>query len=54
MTTPEKWDSLTRRWKDHKLIVQMVKLFIIDEVNFRKSCTDYIIYILHTIFSDAM
>jgi Superfamily II helicase len=32
LTTPEKWDSLTRKWKDNKEIVQMVKLFLIDEV----------------------
>jgi ATP-dependent DNA helicase HFM1/MER3 len=32
LTTPEKWDSLTRKWKDNKGIVQMVKLFLIDEV----------------------
>ncbi|XP_077288103.1 uncharacterized protein LOC143912681 [Arctopsyche grandis] len=33
MTTPEKWDSLTRRWKDNKQMVEMVKLFIMDEVH---------------------
>jgi ATP-dependent DNA helicase HFM1/MER3 len=32
LTTPEKWDSLTRKWKDNKGIVHMVKLFLIDEV----------------------
>lgn len=32
LTTPEKWDSLTRRWKDHSVIVQQIKLFLIDEV----------------------
>jgi ATP-dependent DNA helicase HFM1/MER3 len=32
LTTPEKWDSLTRKWQDNKGIVQMVKLFLIDEV----------------------
>jgi hypothetical protein len=32
LTTPEKWDSITRKWKDNKGIVQMVKLFLIDEV----------------------
>jgi len=34
LTTPEKWDSLTRKWKDNKGIVQMVKLFLIDEVGY--------------------
>ncbi|PSN45754.1 hypothetical protein C0J52_13790 [Blattella germanica] len=33
MTTPEKWDSLTRKWKDNIGMVQKVKLFLIDEVH---------------------
>nr|CAD7570234.1 unnamed protein product [Timema californicum] len=33
LTTPEKWDSLTRRWKDNRGLVQVVKLFLIDEVH---------------------
>ncbi|KAJ9596387.1 hypothetical protein L9F63_012595, partial [Diploptera punctata] len=33
LTTPEKWDSITRKWKDNSLMVQMVKLFLIDEVH---------------------
>ncbi|CZS95956.1 related to ATP-dependent DNA helicase [Rhynchosporium agropyri] len=33
VTTPEKWDSITRRWSDHQKLVQMVKLFLIDEVH---------------------
>lgn len=36
ITTPEKWDSITRRWKDHQKLVQMVKLFLIDEVHILK------------------
>ncbi|XP_063216093.1 probable ATP-dependent DNA helicase HFM1 [Bacillus rossius redtenbacheri] len=32
LTTPEKWDSLTRRWRDKERMVQVVKLFLIDEV----------------------
>ncbi|KDR08032.1 putative ATP-dependent DNA helicase HFM1 [Zootermopsis nevadensis] len=32
LTTPEKWDSLTRKWKVNKGIVQIVKLFLINEV----------------------
>ncbi|KAM6343166.1 LOW QUALITY PROTEIN: putative ATP-dependent DNA helicase HFM1 [Alca torda] len=31
VTTPEKWDSMTRRWRDNS-IVQLVRLFLIDEV----------------------
>ncbi|KAK5118838.1 hypothetical protein LTR62_000047 [Meristemomyces frigidus] len=36
ITTPEKWDSVTRKWKDHRKLVQMVKLFLIDEVHILK------------------
>lgn len=33
ITTPEKWDMLTRRWKDHRSLVEVIKLFLIDEVH---------------------
>lgn len=33
VTTPEKWDSVTRKWKDHIRLMQMVRLFLIDEVH---------------------
>jgi ATP-dependent DNA helicase HFM1/MER3 len=36
VTTPEKWDSITRKWTDHAKLVQMVKLFLIDEVHMLK------------------
>ncbi|KUJ21917.1 P-loop containing nucleoside triphosphate hydrolase protein [Mollisia scopiformis] len=36
VTTPEKWDSITRKWTDHAKLVQMVKLFLIDEVHILK------------------
>ena len=36
ITTPEKWDSMTRKWKDHVRLMQMVKLFLIDEVHILK------------------
>ncbi|XP_009952005.1 PREDICTED: probable ATP-dependent DNA helicase HFM1, partial [Leptosomus discolor] len=32
ITTPEKWDSMTRRWRDNSM-VQLVRLFLIDEVH---------------------
>ncbi|XP_051713468.2 probable ATP-dependent DNA helicase HFM1 isoform X2 [Oryctolagus cuniculus] len=35
MTTPEKWDSMTRKWRDSSL-VQLVRLFLIDEVHIIK------------------
>lgn len=33
VTTPEKWDSITRKWKDYIKLLQMVRLFLIDEVH---------------------
>lgn len=33
VTTLEKWDSITRKWKDHVKLLQLVKLFLIDEVH---------------------
>lgn len=36
ITTPEKWDSITRKWKDHAKLMQMVKLFLVDEVHILK------------------
>ena len=36
ITTPEKWDSITRKWKDHAKLMQLVKLFLIDEVHILK------------------
>lgn len=33
LTTPEKWDSLTRKWRDHENFIKSVKLFLIDEVS---------------------
>lgn len=28
----EKWDSMTRKWRDNRSLVESVKLFLIDEV----------------------
>ncbi|KAI5286790.1 Sec63 [Ascosphaera aggregata] len=36
ITTPEKWDSMTRKWKDHFKLIQLVKLFLMDEVHILK------------------
>ncbi|KAF2724757.1 P-loop containing nucleoside triphosphate hydrolase protein, partial [Polychaeton citri CBS 116435] len=36
ITTPEKWDSMTRKWKDHRRLMSMVKLFLVDEVHILK------------------
>lgn len=32
ITTPEKWDSLTKKYKEFKYQIYKVKLFLIDEV----------------------
>ena len=32
-TTPEKWDSMTRRWKDKKNLLGLVSLVLIDEIH---------------------
>lgn len=29
----EKWDSVTRKWRDYKSLVQLVQLFLVDEVH---------------------
>jgi len=36
VTTPEKWDSITRKWKDHVKLLHLVKLVLIDEVHILK------------------
>jgi len=36
VTTPEKWDSITRKWTDYAKLVHLVKLFLIDEVHILK------------------
>jgi ATP-dependent DNA helicase HFM1/MER3 len=36
ITTPEKWDSVTRKWKDHRKLMELIKLFLIDEVHILK------------------
>lgn len=33
ITTPEKWDSVTRSWTDHRKLLDLVELFLIDEVH---------------------
>lgn len=33
LTTPEKWDAVTRKWKDNKNLFEAIKLFMIDEVH---------------------
>ena len=33
LTTPEKWDSVTRKWTDHLFLIASVKLLLLDEVH---------------------
>ncbi|KAG8907978.1 Sec63 [Tulasnella sp. 403] len=33
VTTPEKWDSLTRNWRGHQDILAQMQLFLVDEVH---------------------
>ena len=36
ITTPEKWDSVTRKWRDNAKLVQLIRLFLVDEVHILK------------------
>ncbi|KAI7911929.1 ATP-dependent DNA helicase MER3 [Pyricularia oryzae] len=36
VTTPEKLDSITRRWEDYRKLLDLVQLVLIDEVHFLK------------------
>ena len=36
ITTPEKWDATTRKWRDHSRLMQLVKLVLVDEVHILK------------------
>ncbi|KPI40706.1 ATP-dependent DNA helicase MER3 [Cyphellophora attinorum] len=36
ITTPEKWDSITRKWRDNRRLLDMIKLFLVDEVHILK------------------
>ncbi|KAK9478748.1 P-loop containing nucleoside triphosphate hydrolase protein, partial [Lipomyces japonicus] len=33
ITTPEKWDSITRRWNDYDRLMKIVRLVLVDEVH---------------------
>ncbi len=33
VTTPEKWDSMTRSWRDNMALMKLVGLVLIDEVH---------------------
>lgn len=54
LTTPEKWDSITRRWNDYVVLLGSVKLLLVDEVHMigekdRGSCLESVISRMKTI-----
>lgn len=57
VTTPEKWDSMTRKWKDHIMLMKMIKLFLIDEVHMlreeRGAVLEVVVSRMKTIGSDV-
>jgi ATP-dependent DNA helicase HFM1/MER3 len=57
VTTPEKWDSMTRKWKDHIKLMKMIKLFLIDEVHIlreeRGAVLEVVVSRMKTIGSDV-
>ncbi|KAL9582942.1 MAG: hypothetical protein Q9212_003008 [Teloschistes hypoglaucus] len=57
ITTPEKWDSMTRKWKDHMKLMQLVKLFLIDEVHILKetrgACLEAVVSRMKSIGTDV-
>ena len=36
ITTPEKWDSVTRKWRDHDRLMKLIRLFLVDEIHILK------------------
>ena len=54
LTTPEKWDSITRRWNDQFVLLSTVKLVLLDEVHLigepeRGGCLESVISRMKTI-----
>ena len=54
LTTPEKWDSLTRRWTENFYLLASVKLVLVDEVHLladltRGACLETVIIRLKSI-----
>ncbi|XP_054729018.1 probable ATP-dependent DNA helicase HFM1 isoform X1 [Anastrepha obliqua] len=59
ITTPEKWDSLTRHWRDCRDVISSVRLFLIDEVHLlnedvRGPVLEAVVSRMHTIARDTM
>lgn len=55
LTTPEKWDSVTRRWTENFFLIASVKLLMIDEVHLlgdsnRGCCLESVVCRMKTVF----
>lgn len=58
LTTPEKWDSITRRWNEYVVLLGSVKLVLVDEVHMigeaeRGSCLETVLSRMKTIHRAA-
>jgi ATP-dependent DNA helicase HFM1/MER3 len=54
LTTPEKWDAMTRKWTDHLFLIGAVKLLLIDEIHLigddsRGGCLEAVISRMKTV-----
>lgn len=54
LTTPEKWDLITRKWTDNFFLIGSVKLILIDEIHFigtddRGACLEVILCRMKTV-----
>ena len=55
ITTPEKWDSLTRRWNENFVLIGSVKLLLVDEIHLlgdasRGGCLESVLCRMKTVF----
>ena len=55
LTTPEKWDSVTRRWTENFFLIASVKLLMLDEVHLlgdssRGCCLESVVCRMKTVF----
>ncbi|QLL33085.1 hypothetical protein HG536_0D06080 [Torulaspora globosa] len=57
ITTPEKWDLLTRKWKDYGRLFELIKLILVDEVHIlreRRGATLEVVLTRMNIFCDKI
>ena len=58
LTTPEKWDSITRRWTEYVILFGSIKLVMLDEIHMigepdRGACLEAVISRMKTIYRAA-